>query len=265
ENVTYMYPGQQREVLTAINLIIKSAEIVAVLGHNGSGKSTLAQLLNGLVVPLNGQVLVDDLNTRAESSIWQVRSKVGLILQNPDNQLVAHTVEDDVAFGPENLGVAAAEIKQRVSAALASVEMSDYLNWPPSRLSGGQKQRVAIAGILAMQPKYLVLDEATAMLDPKGRKELLNITLKLRSEGIGVVMITHHMSEAALADRVVVLYEGKIAAMGTPQEILSDVNQLRLYGLEAPPIQQVVFKLRQAGMDIPRTIMHASELVEALC
>ncbi len=265
EKVGYRYPEREEAVLEDIDLSIRPGELVAVIGPNGSGKSTLAKLLNGLILPTQGKVTVEGLETTAGDLVWEVRRRVGLILQNPDNQMVAPTVEDDVAFGPENLGVEPSEIRRRIGQALQQVGMSEYAGWPPNRLSGGQKQRVAIAGVLAMQPNYLVLDEATSMLDPTGRKHLLTIALRLKASGVGVVMITHHMKEAALADRIVVLVNGKLVREGTPSQVFSASEALTSWGLATPFAVRVTRALKEQGRNLPPGILTVEELVNAIC
>lgn len=264
DKVTYCYPGQANPVLEDVDLQIQPGEIVAVIGPNGSGKSTLGQLLNGIILPAQGRIQVDGLDTGDEDAIWQVRQKVGLILQNPDNQLVAPVVEEDVAFGPENLGVESSEIRLRVTDSLRKVNFSQYAKWPPNRLSGGQKQKVAIAGILAMKPDYIVFDEATSMLDPRGRRELLQILLTLRANGTGIVIITHHMNEAALADRILLLVKGKLVLSGAPVEVFNN-PELAQHGLEAPAAVRIAKQLRLRGLKISEDILHVEELVKALC
>ena len=230
KNVSYKY--DERLALDGIDLTIADGEFVAIIGANGSGKSTLAKNLNGLLLPTTGQVLVDGIDTTVD--VWTVRTKVGMVFQNPDNQIVGAIVEDDVAFGPENLGVEPTEIRRRVDEALSTVGMLDYKNFSPHKLSGGQKQRVAIAGVLAMQTKCIVFDEATAMLDPRGRSEVLSTVEKLHSEGMTIVMITHFMEEALKADRVVVMDGGRIVRQGSARIIFSDVRWLKKIGLEVP-------------------------------
>jgi len=265
EKVTYCYPDREEPVLDQVDMEVKPGEMVAVIGPNGSGKSTLAKLLNGLLLPVSGSVTVDGLDTTGTDAVWEIRRRVGLILQNPDNQLVAPTVEEDVAFGPENLGVEPGEIRRRIKAALDLVGMSEYANHSPNRLSGGQKQRVAIAGVFAMQPSYLVLDEATSMLDPRGRTELMQTVQSLTVHGVGCVMITHHMNEAALADKVVVLVRGRVELMGSPQQVFGNSSVLRRHGLQAPTAARIADSLRRGGMPLPQGILCVEELVKALC
>ncbi|NLZ92960.1 MAG: energy-coupling factor transporter ATPase [Firmicutes bacterium] len=252
--------------LRDINLSIKRGEFVAVLGPNGSGKSTLAKHFNALLLPTCGELYVNGLNTNDAANHWLIRQSAGMVFQNPDNQIVATTVEEDVAFGPENLGLPAAEIRQRVDEALEIVGMSAYKKHAPHLLSGGQKQRVAIAGVLAMRPQCLILDEPTAMLDPRGRREVLETVARLnKEENITVILITHFMEEAVAADRIIVLENGIIALTGTPQEIFPKVKELQSLGLTAPPVAQLVSELRLAGVDLPPSILTVDELVGQLC
>lgn len=252
--------------LRDIDLSIEAGEFVAILGPNGSGKSTLAKHLNALLLPSTGEVWVDGLSTADVANHWHVRQTAGMVFQNPDNQIVATTVEEDVAFGPENLGVPPTEIRQRVEESLSCVGMLSYKQHAPHLLSGGQKQRVAIAGVIAMRPKCLIFDEPTAMLDPRGRQEVLDTVSHLnREEGITVVYITHFMEEALAAKRVVVLEGGQIRMDGSPRQLFQQVEELRAIGLDVPPVAELVKELRQAGMDIPTDVMTVDELVEHLC
>lgn len=252
--------------LCDVNFSVKRGEFVVVLGANGSGKSTLAKHINALLLPSAGEVRVDGASTGDAANHWQIRQTVGMVFQNPDNQIVAATVEEDVAFGPENLGIPSAEIGLRVDNALASVGMSNYKRHSPHLLSGGQKQRVAIAGVIAMRTKCLVMDEPTAMLDPRGRREVLETVRRLnREEGITVILITHFMEEAVLADRVVVLEGGRIAMEGVPAELFAKAEELRKLGLGVPPVADLVRELRQAGVDVPPSVMTVDELVGRLC
>jgi energy-coupling factor transport system ATP-binding protein len=264
---TYQSPeGGEIAALQAINLTIKAGEFVAVIGTNGSGKSTLAKHLNALLIPSSGKCLVKGMDTADMSSLWQIRQTVGMVFQNPDNQIVAAVVEEDVAFGPENLGVAPAEIANRVQEALAAVEMEDYRQHSPHLLSGGQKQRIAIAGVLAMRPQCLVLDEPTAMLDPRGRREVLNTVIKLnQTEAITIIYITHFMEEAVAADRVIVMEGGAIIAEGTPSAIFQDAERLKKLGLDVPVATQVSAHLRQKGLQVPAAVIKDEELVSFLC
>lgn len=251
--------------LSDINLSIAEGEFVAVLGPNGSGKSTLAKHFNALLLPTCGKVWVGGMLTSEEKNHWQIRQLAGMVFQNPDNQIVATTVEEDVAFGPENLGLPSEEIRQRVEEALAIVGMTEYRQHAPHLLSGGQKQRVAIAGVLAMRPKCLILDEATAMLDPRGRTEVMETVVRLNREGITVILITHFMEEAVAADRVFIMDKGKIVMTGSPQEIFLRVEELRALGLDAPPVVKLANQLRSAGVEIPPSVLTVDDLVEQLC
>lgn len=246
--VSFCYPGLESPVLHDINLEIKPGEFLALLGRNGSGKSTFTRLLNGLLVPTDGDVIVDGYNTRDGSHRLRIRQLVGLLFSNPDNQLVAGIVEEDVAFGPENLGLPPAEIRERVEWALSAVGMQDYLKHPPHMLSGGQKQRIAIAGVLALEPSYMVLDEPTSMLDPRGREEVLRTLMDLnREQGTAIIMVTHFVEEAAAADRVVILDHGRVVAMGSPLEVLTRTDDLSDWGLEAPEMVLLCHELRKRG------------------
>ena len=244
--------GNEVRALDGVSLEIKQGEFVAVIGANGSGKSTLARHLNALLLPTDGTVLVDGMDTEDENKMWDIRQKVGMVFQNPDNQIVAAIVEEDVAFGPENIGVPGPEIPQRVADSLAAVGMTEYAKHAPHLLSGGQKQRVAIAGVLAMQPQCVVLDEPTAMLDPQGRREVLDTVERLNHEtGMTVILITHHMDEAARADRVIAMSEGRIVADGTPQAVFAQEPLLRSVGLDVPQTEQLLLELKRRGIDIP--------------
>ena len=252
ENVHFKYPEDTRESLNGLNLEIREGSFTAVLGRNGSGKSTLAKHMNGILVPTEGRVLVAGIDTADEDRLLDLRRQVGLVFQNPDNQIVANVVEDDVAFAPENLGVEPKEIRRRVDGALQLVGMYELRLHAPHLLSGGQKQRVAIAGVLAMGPRVLVLDEPTAMLDPQGRREVLTTVTRLcREQGMTVVLVTHHMDECVGADRLLVLDRGQIALDGTPAEIFSQVERMRALGLDVPETTQLLYELRQEGLDVP--------------
>ena len=269
EHLAYQYPGEDTEVGTQVfedlNLDIKPGSFVAILGSNGCGKSTLAKHFNAILLPSGGTVHVYGIDTADESRLLTIRKTVGMVFQNPDNQIVANVVEEDVAFGPENLGVAAPEIRRRVDNALKQVEMYDYRTHAPHLLSGGQKQRIAIAGIVAMEPKCIVLDEPTAMLDPRGRREVMDTIEKLnREKGITVVLITHHMDEAAQAQRVVVLHKGGIAADGTPREVFSHVDLLHKIGLAAPDTVELCWELNKNGFHLPLTCLNIEECAQAL-
>ena len=268
ENLTFRYTteeGVAPTVLDGVSLSIRAGEFVAVLGHNGSGKSTLAKHFNAILLPTAGKVYVDGMDTCDEDHLLDIRRRVGMVFQNPDNQIVASVVEEDVAFGPENLGVPSAEIRERVDQALAAVGMSEYAHHAPHLLSGGQKQRVAIAGVLAMRPECIVLDEPTAMLDPVGRKEVLDTVKKLnRENGITVVLITHHMDEAAQADRLIVMHDGHIMADGRPEQVFQNVDGLRSLGLEVPEPVALLYELRQNGVEVPLTALTVDDCAGAL-
>ena len=252
KNVHFTYPGDDQESLCGIDLDIAAGSFVAVLGHNGSGKSTLAKHMNAILVPDEGQVLIDGIDTADEERIIDVRRTVGMVFQNPDNQIVANVVEDDVAFAPENLGVPPEEIRRRVDEALKQVDMYDFRMHAPHLLSGGQKQRVAIAGVIAMQPRIIVLDEPTAMLDPQGRAEVIGTITKLcRENGMTVVLITHHMDECVGADRLIVMSNGHIVADGTPKDVFADVALMDREGLSVPATVRLVHELRDAGWALP--------------
>lgn len=252
--------------LDGVNLDIKEGEFIAVLGHNGSGKSTLAKHLNVLLEASDGTLWVDGKDTTKEENLWDIRKNAGMVFQNPDNQIIASVVEEDVAFGPENIGVPTDEIWKRVENSLKSVGMIQYREHSPNKLSGGQKQRVAIAGVMAMEPKCIVLDEPTAMLDPNGRKEVLDAVERLNKEkGVTVILITHYMEEVIRANRVYVMDKGKVVMQGTPRNIFSQVDTLKSYRLDVPQITLLAYELRKAGMDIPEGILTRQELVDALC
>lgn len=269
ENVTFSYPVDEGElavpVLDGVSLDIQKGDFVALLGHNGSGKSTLAKHFNALLLPSGGTVYVDAIDTRDEKRIFEIRRQVGLVQQNPDNQLVASIVEEDVAFGPENIGVPSAEIRQRVDNALKAVDMYEYREHAPHKLSGGQKQRIAIAGIIAMEPNCIVLDEPTAMLDPRGRQEVLETIWKLnREKGITIVLITHYMEEAALANRVVVMDHGKALLDGTPRQVFSQVDLLKKHRLDVPQATELMDLLRKEGCPFPEDVLTVEECVDVL-
>ena len=268
ERLTFRYTteeGAAPTVLDSLTLSIRPGEFVAVLGHNGSGKSTLAKHFNAILLPSGGKVYVDGLDTCDEELLLDIRRQVGMVFQNPDNQIVASVVEEDVAFGPENLGVPSPEIRERVDSALAAVRMSDYARHAPHLLSGGQKQRVAIAGVLAMRPRCIVLDEPTAMLDPVGRKEVLDTIRWLnRERHMTVVLITHHMDEAAQADRLIVMHDGHIVADDRPELVFQNVDGLRSLGLEVPEPVALLYELRQAGVDVPLTALTVDECAQVL-
>lgn len=252
--------------LDGVDLDIRQGEFIAVLGHNGSGKSTLAKHLNVLLEASGGTLWVDGKDTAKEENLWDIRKNAGMVFQNPDNQIIASVVEEDVAFGPENIGVPTDEIWKRVENSLKSVGMIQYREHSPNKLSGGQKQRVAIAGVMAMEPKCIVLDEPTAMLDPNGRKEVLDAVERLNKEkGVTVILITHYMEEVIRADRVYVMDKGKVVMQGIPRSIFSQVETLKSYRLDVPQITLLAYELRKAGMDIPEGILTRQELVDALC
>ncbi|MFI3229577.1 MAG: energy-coupling factor transporter ATPase [Bacillota bacterium] len=267
KNVSFDYKSEDTvsRGVKNVNLAIEKGSFVAVLGHNGSGKSTLARLLNGFLMPNEGEILVDSINTNEEDRIFDIRSRVGMVFQNPDNQMVASIIEDDLAFGPENLGVAPAEIRKRVDWALEAVNMFHNKDRDPNRLSGGQKQRVAIAAVLAMMPDVLILDEATAMLDPKGRSEVIATIEALNKEhGMTIILITHYMDEAINADKVIVMNKGEMVKSGTPREVFSDTQTVVDSGLELPVATQVSLLLQQKNIPI-KTVLSDHELMEALC
>lgn len=258
ENVT--------EAVDHVSLDVEQGQFIAILGHNGSGKSTLAKHINAILKPTEGEMTVDGMSTSEEDNVWSVRQTAGMVFQNPDNQIVATIVEEDVAFGPENLGVPTDEIWERVNKALESVNMTMYRGYSPNKLSGGQKQRVAIAGVLAMKPKCIVLDEATAMLDPSGRKDVMSAIIELNKvEKITVILITHYMDEAVLADKIFVMDKGKIAMEGTPRQVFSHVEEIRELRLDVPAATAMAYELRKAGYNIPKDILTRDELVEAVC
>ncbi|ADL06940.1 energy-coupling factor transporter ATPase [Thermosediminibacter oceani] len=266
ESVYYQYSQAKDLALKDVNLRIQKGEFVAIIGPNGSGKSTLAKLFNGLFLPTKGSVRVDGLDTRDRDNIWKIRQKAGMVFQNPDNQIVATLVEEDVAFGPENLGLPPEEIKKRVYEALKIVELVDFAQKAPHLLSGGQKQRVAIAGVLAMKPDYIILDEPTAMLDPVGRREVINTVKRLnREEGKTIVLITHFMEEAVQADRVIAMNRGQVVMEGTPREIFSRVEELKAIGLDVPQVTELAHRLKGRGLEVRGDILTIDEMVECLC
>ncbi len=266
QNVSYAYEDAAAKALNNVSLTINDGEFVAVVGHNGSGKSTLAKHLNALLLPTEGKVLVDGMDTADEADTLSIRQRVGMVFQNPDNQLVTTIVEEDVAFGPENIGVPGNEIRARVDRALAAVGMEKYAHSAPNMLSGGQKQRIAIAGMLAMQPKVLVLDEATAMLDPKGRRDIIDLVTKLHKEnGITVVMITQYMEEVIGADRVAVMSGGELILEGTPKEVFSQDELLHKHRLDVPVMQQLANRLNARGANLPKSILSVEEMAQAIC
>lgn len=268
-NVKFSYNDQEDnsyiEVLKGIDLKIKKGEFVALLGHNGCGKSTIAKQFNAILLPSGGKIFVDKMSTNDETHLYDIRRNVGLVLQNPDNQIVASVVEEDVAFGPENLGLSSSEIRMRVDKALKAVDMYDYKDEAPHKLSGGQKQRVAIAGIIAMKPSCIVLDEPTAMLDPSGRDEVMNTIKVLNKEKkITVVLITHFMEEAVLADRVVIMNDGKILMQGEPKEVFSNVDILRKYHLDVPQTTELIYELNKKGFNLRKDILTEDDCVNEI-
>ena len=269
KDLTFAYPSAEGErstlALDGVSLSIEKGSFVVILGHNGSGKSTLAKMFNAVLLPSGGTVYVDGMDTGNEELLLEIRRRVGMVFQNPDNQIVANVVEEDVAFAPENLGVPSAEIRVRVDRALAAVGMEQFVQHAPHLLSGGQKQRIAIAGVLAMKPKCIVLDEATAMLDPVGRSEVLSTIERLhKQDGITVVLITHHMNEAENADRVIVMNDGRLAMDGAPREIFSRKAELEKLGLTVPDTVLLLDSLRQGGMDVPLDAVTVDECVDAI-
>ena len=269
KDLTYTYPAPEGETnppaLRGVSVTIEKGSFTVVLGHNGSGKSTFAKHLNAVLLPCGGAVYVEGMDTRDERMLLEIRRRTGMVFQNPDNQIVANVVEEDVAFGPENLGVPTAEIRRRVDDALAAVDMTAFMTHAPHPLSGGQKQRIAIAGVIAMEPECIVLDEATAMLDPVGRQEVLSAVHKLnREKGITVVLITHHMNEAEEADRVIVMDDGRIALDGTPKEVFTQVEPLRTMGLTVPDTVDLLDRLRKDGLDVPLDALTVDECAAAI-
>ena len=270
KELTYTYPAPEGETnppaLRGVSVTIEKGSFTVVLGHNGSGKSTFAKHLNAVLLPCGGAVYVEGMDTRDERMLLEIRRRTGMVFQNPDNQIVANVVEEDVAFGPENLGVPTAEIRRRVDDALAAVGMEQFARHAPHLLSGGQKQRIAIAGILAMEPECIVLDEATAMLDPAGRREVIDTVRRLnRERGITVVLITHHMAEAENADRVIVMNDGQVAMDGAPHDVFAQVDRLHELGLAAPDTVELLHLLREAGMDVPLTGLTVDECADTIC
>lgn len=268
DNVSFAYELEDEGVVNAVNnfsLEVPEGQFLAVLGHNGCGKSTVAKLINGILVPNKGKVTVEGMDTSDEEKTVDIRKTVGMVFQNPDNQIVATIVEDDVAFGPENLGVEPSEIRKAVDSALKAVGMYEFRKREPHRLSGGQKQRVAIAGVIAMNTKCIVMDEPTAMLDPQGRKEVMDTVMKLNREfGITVILITHYMDEAVKADRVIVMDGGRIAMDGTPKEVFRNVERMKKLGLDVPQATELAYRLRKKGFKLPEDILDENECAEAI-
>ncbi len=269
ENLTFSYPAEEGKeappVLRGVSLDIPAGQFLAVLGHNGSGKSTFAKHLNSILLPMGGKAYVDGIDTCDEERVYDIRQRIGMVFQNPDNQIVATVVEEDVAFGLENLGLPPAEIRRRVDESLKAVDMFSYREHAPHRLSGGQKQRVAIAGVIAMRPKVLVLDEPTAMLDPRGRKEVMATLQSLKKEyGITIVLITHYMDEAAQADRVVVMDDGRVLLDGTPYEVFQQVETLKSVGLDVPQATELLHLLQKGGCRLPGHVLTAQECADTL-
>ena len=268
DNVSFAYELEDEGIVNAVNdfsLEVPEGQFLAVLGHNGCGKSTVAKLINGILVPNKGKVTVEGMDTSDEGKTVDIRKTVGMVFQNPDNQIVATIVEDDVAFGPENLGVEPSEIRKAVDSALKAVGMYEFRKREPHRLSGGQKQRVAIAGVIAMNTKCIVMDEPTAMLDPQGRKEVMDTVMKLNREfGITVILITHYMDEAVKADRVIVMDGGRIAMDGTPKEVFRNVERMKKLGLDVPQATELAYRLRKKGFKLPEDILDENECAEAI-
>jgi energy-coupling factor transport system ATP-binding protein len=269
ENVKYEYSthsGSTNLALDDINIAIEKGEFVAVLGHNGSGKSTLAKHFNALLLPGSGVVYVKGMNTKEETLLWDIRQTAGMVFQNPDNQIVATIVEEDVAFGPENLGIEPSEIRKRVDEAIKTVEMTEYTTHSPHLLSGGQKQRVAIAGIIAMRPECIILDEPTALLDPSGRKEVMDTIIRLnKEEGITIILITHYMDEAIKADKIYVMKNGRIMMDGKPKDIFKEVEAVKNAGLDVPQVTELSYRLSREGIKLPTDILTVEEMVVELC
>ncbi|HBJ2652852.1 TPA: energy-coupling factor transporter ATPase [Clostridium botulinum] len=271
-NVTYKYESNkedestQKIALDKVNLTIKKGDFVVILGRNGSGKSTIAKHMNSLLIPSEGKVYVDNLDTENLENTWDIRNKAGMVFQNPDNQIVATIVEEDVAFGPENLGIPQEEIRSRVDESLKKVNMYDYRRHAPHLLSGGQKQRVAIAGVLAMRPECIIFDEPTAMLDPSGRLEVVNTIKEINKKyGITIVLITHFMEEAVEADKVIIMDSAKVIKEGTPKEIFKEVEMMKKIGLDVPQMTEIAHYLRQHNVEIPSDILTIDEMVDELC
>ena len=266
ENLRHVYKTSagDRVALDDVNFSVAEGEFVAIIGTNGSGKSTLAKHFNALLIPTSGKIFVDGLDTSQEENLWRIRENVGMVFQNPDSEIVAAIVEEDVAFGLENLGIEPKKIRERVDLALDAVNMSDYKKFAPSKLSGGQKQRIAIAGVIAMRTKIIVLDEPTAMLDPQGRREILSMVKRLHEQGLTIIYITHFMEEAAQAQRVLVMENGRIIRDDTPREIFTDVKEMKRLGFDVPVVAEISQRLRRRGFKLPKKILTAAELADAL-
>lgn len=266
ENVKYKYEKESNDyALNGVSLEIRQGEFTAIIGHNGSGKSTLAKLINSILLPTEGKIYVKGMDTSDDSKLWDIRQSAGMVFQNPDNQLVATIVEEDIAFGPENQGVEPSEIRKRVDDALNTVGMYEYRKRPPHMLSGGQKQRIAIAGILALNSDCIVLDEPTAMLDPSGRREVMDTLKKLNKAGKTILLITHYMDEAVQADRVVIIDKGSIKLDGTPKEVFRNIDEIKKFGLDVPQVTELAQELVKEGINIPADIIDVKELVDLLC
>ncbi len=268
-NLSFAYQTSEQKItpaVSAINLSVRKGEFVGIIGPNGSGKSTLAKLFNGLLLPTEGNVNIKGMDTRDRNKIWDIRQTAGMVFQNPDNQIVATIIEEDIAFGPENLGIPSNQIRNRVDEALKIVDMEEYRHHAPHLLSGGQKQRIAIAGVIAMKPECIILDEPTAMLDPAGRKEVINTVLKLnKEENITIIYITHFMDEVVYADRVIVMDAGKIVMEGAPGQVFTHVEKLRNLGLDVPQITELAYRLKSKGIKIKPGILTVDEMVMELC
>ncbi|HOT21932.1 MAG TPA: energy-coupling factor transporter ATPase [Sedimentibacter sp.] len=265
DNVKFKYDKNSSYAVNGVSLNIKSGEFTAIIGRNGSGKSTLAKLINSILLPTEGKIFVKGMDTSDDSKLWDIRQTAGMVFQNPDNQLVATIIEEDIAFGPENLGVQPEEIRRRVDNALNTVGMYEYRKRPPHLLSGGQKQRIAIAGILALNSECIILDEPTAMLDPSGRKEVMETLKKLNAEGKTILLITHYMDEAVQADRVIVMDKGNIKLDGKPKEVFRNIDEIKKYGLDVPQVTELAQELIKEGLKLPPDIIDIKELVDILC
>ncbi|HQK53632.1 MAG TPA: energy-coupling factor transporter ATPase [Sedimentibacter sp.] len=265
DNVKFKYDKNSSYAVNGVSLNIKSGEFTAIIGRNGSGKSTLAKLINSILLPTEGKIFVKGMDTSDDSKLWDIRQTAGMVFQNPDNQLVATIIEEDIAFGPENLGVQPEEIRRRVDNALNTVGMYEYRKRPPHLLSGGQKQRIAIAGILALNSECIILDEPTAMLDPSGRKEVMETLKKLNAEGKTILLITHYMDEAVQADRVIVMDKGNIKLDGKPKEVFRNIDEIKKYGLDVPQVTELAQELIKEGLKLPPDIIDVKELVDILC